>query len=726
MGTTPPDLGDRRALPAPVAHGGNGSPAVSGGGRSSGLRRRQRGGSSGLDGLDGTVEDADDGDELLGATVLEPGVRPPHELQLLLGTERLEPSAEVVELEDGSERPCAVDRLAGFGKRPKDAARVALAHRTGGFEEAVVGEHATLVGSEALQGGHRVDDHRDHAFDGTDLPPDPIGAMVPSGGGTKATKVAVVSGHLKSTFPGGKSHKHPGARALVGAAARTHPPTTLASMVPSQASEAMQFDFGAPDGDDRPGDGTDAGTACTGIARPEAGDALEDDGTRSWAEPGATAEGALTVGEFYDRLRAALSVEFPREIWVTGEIRKVTVNRGNRYLELADTGASGRGGTAPMLDVACWWRDWPVIGAELQSVGLELVPGLVVRIRGRVGVWDGAAKLRFSMTDLDVAAMLGGIAAARRKLLVALQSEDLLEANRRLRAPLVPLRVALVTSAGSEAYRDFTGQLERSGYGFRVRLEACSVQGPDAAPQVAAAIRRAQDSRPDVIVLVRGGGGRGDLAAFDHELVARAIASSRCPVWTGIGHTGDRSVADEVAQRALVTPTGCGEAVVAAVAAYLERVDAAAVTIAGKARAGLERAGDGVVERRRRLAGAARHELGRAESALVLASSRAVHGAVVGLERNRGVLTRQSGELARISSHALAGEADRVARLRTVLGAYDPRRQLARGWSLTRSAEGRVIRSVEDVETGDEIVTMLADGTVSSRVLHRSRVEESP
>ena len=130
-----------------------------------------------------------------------------------------------------------------------------------------------------------------------------------------------------------------------------------------------------------------------------------------------------------------------------------------------------------------------------------------------------------------------------------------------------------MTSPGSEAYRDFTGQLERSGYDFEVRFEPSVVQGPEAPAQIAGALARLEMLDPQLVVLVRGGGAKGDLAAFDTELVARAIASARSPVWTGIGHTGDRSVADEVAQKALVTPTQCGEAVVAVVAAYLEGVD---------------------------------------------------------------------------------------------------------------------------------------------------------
>lgn len=505
-------------------------------------------------------------------------------------------------------------------------------------------------------------------------------------------------------------------------------------MAPSKASEALQFDFSAPPTGDveREAGETDAqqrgvGTFARGLRSTEV-TVAESERSRGLVVPadvpGASADAALTVSEFYDRVKIALRAEFPAQVWVTGEIRKVTARNGNRYLELADHNAAPeRSGTA-MLDVACWSRDWPLIGAELESVGVELSPGLVVRIRGKVGVWDGAAKLRFSMIELDVAALLGGIAAARRKLLLLLEKEGLLEANRQLPLPFVPMRIGLVTSAGSEAYRDFTGQLDRAGYAFDIRLESCLVQGSEAPGQIAAAIEHLHDFGPDVIVLVRGGGGKGDLAAFDSEVVARAIATSRHPIWTGVGHTGDRSVADEVSQRALITPTACGEAVVTAVSSYLEGVNDAARAIAAAGRSALDRAGHRVDESRGRLSGAARHELDRATSSLFLASSRTVHGATVGLERSRATLSGQCHELSRMCRHALQAEEQRLVHLTSVLAAFDPRRQLARGWSLTKTADGHVLRSVAEVALAERIVTVLGDGSVTSSVEKVSRIKE--
>jgi len=496
----------------------------------------------------------------------------------------------------------------------------------------------------------------------------------------------------------------------------------------SRASEALQFVFspvdeaGSPDdtgSDVVEGEGQEVARSASEIALVATEEPIE-------REPGATADDALTIGEFYDRVKYAVRMEFPADVWVTGEIRKVTVSKGNRYIELSDHhGPPGRAGGA-VLDVACWSRDWPIIGAELQSVGLELTAGLVVRIRGRVSVWEGGARLRFSMTDLDVAALLGGIAAARRRLLVALEQEGLLRANRSLPLPAVPMRIGVVTSAGSEAYRDFTGQLRRAGFAFDVRLEASLVQGLEAPSQIARAVRRLHAFEPDVIVIVRGGGGKGDLAAFDSEQVARAVATARYPVWTGIGHTGDESVADVVAQRALITPTACGEAVVLAVATFLEGIEARASVIAGLGRGALGKLGTGLGDSRGRLTRAARHELAQAASALDLARGRVVHGALVGTERNRAVVHRQSQDLARIARHAVSDAGERLAHRRAVLDALDPKRQLARGWSITRRADGRVARSVSDVAEGERIVTVLADGSLASRVEDVSRgIEET-
>jgi len=281
---------------------------------------------------------------------------------------------------------------------------------------------------------------------------------------------------------------------------------------------------------------------------------------------------------------------------------------------------------------------------------------------------------------------------------------------------LVPLRIGLVTSPGSEAYRDFTGQLARSGYLFDVRFEPSTVQGPEAPGQIVAALARLGGFAPQLVVLVRGGGARGDLAAFDSEQVARAIATASFPVWTGIGHTGDRSVADEVAHRALVTPTQCGEAVVAVVAAYLEGVERRARRLAQRIEARLDEAGRELVASCASTRRAARQALERSSLDLRTTETRIGNAALVAVERSQGRLRNRAQRLAGPSSQHLAGQAQRIAHRRELLQLLDPRHQLARGWSLTRDESGRVVRSSGTLRVGERLTTTFADGSASSTV----------
>ncbi|MDA8296865.1 MAG: exodeoxyribonuclease VII large subunit [Actinomycetota bacterium] len=441
---------------------------------------------------------------------------------------------------------------------------------------------------------------------------------------------------------------------------------------------------------------------------------------------GETGEETLSIAGFYDRVRRALSFAFPGEVWVTGEIRGLKESRGHRYLELADhdAQASPRGATQ-QLEVICWAGEWPRVAAALASVGVRLEVGQVVRVRGRVSVWEGGSRLRFVLRAIDVEALLGGIAAARRRLLAALAAEGLLEANRRLPLCLVPLRIGVVTSPGSEAHRDFIGQLERSGFAFCVQLERSLVQGPEAPRQIAAALGRLERFGPDLAVVVRGGGGRGDLAAFDSEEVARAIAGAPFPVWTGIGHTGDRSVADEVAHRACITPTACGEAVVAVVAAYRDQVTRHAAELTRLARARLESAAQRLEGCEAAVGRGVRHQLARRADALDACREALGRGVVASLERDRVRLEATARDSAAATQRLLERlERDQLHDVQ-VLRAYDPRRQLERGWSLTHDAAGRLIRSVAGLEVGTRIRTRFADGSARS-VVEETDVEDGP
>jgi exodeoxyribonuclease VII large subunit len=428
----------------------------------------------------------------------------------------------------------------------------------------------------------------------------------------------------------------------------------------------------------------------------------------------AAAARAFSIAEFYARVRQALSGEFPGDIWIVGEVRSIKESRGHHYFELADEGSERGSGAA--LEVACWARDWPRVRAQLVEAQVALEPGRVVRVRGRVSVWAGGSKIRFTLAEVDIASLLGGIAAARRKLLAALEQEGLLEANRRIEVPLVPLRIGLVTSPGSEGHNDFAGQLERSGFAFHVVVEPTLVQGVEAPRQIAGALTRLRDAAIDLAVVVRGGGSRGDLAAFDSEDVARAIATSPFPVWTGIGHTGDRSVADEVANRSHITPSQCGESVVARVTEYYEAIGATAYEITRVVSHRLMEATHALRSQTSALSRIVRHELEWKSAANARIRVEITRAVSVTIERCAERLSQTRSGVAAATKRVLSNNEQEMLRRRLVLRAYDPVRQLERGWSLTFGPDGKALRSVVGLSAGKRITTRLRDGEVLSVV----------
>lgn len=431
---------------------------------------------------------------------------------------------------------------------------------------------------------------------------------------------------------------------------------------------------------------------------------------------------SLTIAEFYVRVKHALRAEFAEEVWVVGEIRSIRESRGHHYLELGDHAPESNGRqAAQQLQVTCWARDWPGVAAALQTAGIDLEVGRVVRVRGRVGVWDGASKLQFTLTALDIEALLGGIAAARRKLIALLEAEGLLRANATHQVPLVPLRIGVVTSPGTEAHSDFIGELQRSGLAFDVSLEPSLVQGVDAPGQIAAALGRLAAFEPDIAVLIRGGGARGDLACFDAEEVARAIATAPFPVWTGIGHTGDRAVADEVAGRAFITPTACGEAIVARVRDYWDEIERRIHQASSLARARLDAQAHRVTSARERLSSSVRYQLERRSRDLVVAATQLSDVAIDSIKSAESNLVHFSALLRRAGDRAVTSEETALERRSQVLRAFDPRRQLERGWTLTHASSGQLIRSVRDVLEGQTLFTRFADGEVASTVTSPSR-----
>ncbi len=455
-----------------------------------------------------------------------------------------------------------------------------------------------------------------------------------------------------------------------------------------------------------------------------------------------------TVAELTRAIGYALGDAFPDDVWITGEISGLTRSRGHVYFDLVEPSDESGAPITALVPVALFRMNKEVVNRTLKRAGfgIRMDNGVQVRVRGAVTYSERSGRIQVRMTGIDPTYTLGRLAMDRERVLRALRDEGLIDRNARLEPPLVPLRVGLVTAAASAAYHDFVHELEHSGFAFTVRFADARVQGVGAGEQVARAIRALAATDVDVIALVRGGGARADLAAFDGEALARTIATCRVPVLTGVGHEVDRSIADDVAHRAYKTPTACAAGLVQAVRAYRDRVETLWLDIAHVAeeavrehderlradarscaqatRSLLRHASTETDNLASRVAREAGHTVGRAAGRLDRRRDRAIARAEAHLARGTARLERGVHTVRTQAPRELSTADQRLALTEARLRALDPARLLARGWSITRTADGATLRSVAAASAGAPIVTRLADGEVHSTVAHVAPLPE--
>ena len=404
----------------------------------------------------------------------------------------------------------------------------------------------------------------------------------------------------------------------------------------------------------------------------------------------------LSVEELSHLMKDGLATLFPEDLWVEGQVSNFHDARsGHAYFDLVEPSAVPGRAVAAKLSVALFKGARIGVDHTLAAAGeLALANDLQLRIRARLDFYPPSGRLQLIMNGVDPAFTLGRLAAERERLLHALADEGLLRANRANPIPVPPLRVGLVTSIGSAAHADFSEEISRSGFPFTVLERDARVQGDGSAVDLAEALQMVATHQPDVIALVRGGGSATDLAAFDAEVLVRTIATLDVAVVTGIGHEVDRAVADEVAHTAFKTPTACAVAIVGQVAAFADAVADLQESIAQRAGASTTRATDLLDD----------------------LAQRTARSATAVLDRRADRLDDKVKRLRRSPLATLDRQAERLAGITNNLRALDPARILARGWSITRLADGTLVRSVTDTAVGDTLVTHVAGGTVTSTV----------
>ena len=415
-------------------------------------------------------------------------------------------------------------------------------------------------------------------------------------------------------------------------------------------------------------------------------------------------------------IKRALETATGGRLWlIRAEIVKTTgtLGRGHMYLDLID---QSEGGTRAKMRGMIWAGH----GADiLQELGGDartvLTAGREIVFSARVA-FHAEYGLSLSIEKIELQHMLGEMERRRQATIKQLQESGAMALNGRLPVPMLPERVALVGSHGTSGFRDFATKIIGAGYRIEVKTFHTTVQGNEAPKAIKDALRAAEAWAPDVIVLLRGGGSKIDLACFDDLSLCQTIADLQIPVWTGIGHESDLSVADMCSNRMFKTPTDVAVGIIHCFDEAMGQLQDLRLRITQFAQSGLK-------QQRRELQNLGESVRSHSRQAIVRRKQQVDSlGTQVGqsakstLRALRSELERSQKEVERLATMALDQRAEALRGLASTINAFHPDRTLERGFAIVRGEGAVVIKTTDAVKPDMDIEIELRNHLIQARV----------
>ena len=425
---------------------------------------------------------------------------------------------------------------------------------------------------------------------------------------------------------------------------------------------------------------------------------------------------ALSLFELNNLVREVISTAFDNEYWVEAELSELREVRGHCYMELIQKELFSNTPVAK-ASAKCWKNKWQILRPKFEKVsGQHLHAGLKVMLKVYPDFHE-AYGFSWIVTDINPEFTMGDMARKRLEIVKQLQAEGIFDLQKELELPLFAQRIAVISSANAAGYGDFCHQLNDNSYGlkFYTRLFPAVMQGEEIEQSVIAALNKINQRMDDfdVVVIIRGGGATSDMSGFDTLSLSENVANFPLPVITGIGHDRDESVLDMVSHTRVKTPTAAAAFLVDHLEEVYERVLDAQTELLTSVRhrmemekAQLQHLGEKIPmlfslykERQETM-------LDHWFQALTTAIQTHLVQETHRLEQlKRGIKPSIEQQMMRENYH-LSLLSQRVKSL-------DPTLLLHRGYSMTM-LNGRIVKDKSLLKSGDEIETILENGTILS------------
>lgn len=415
-------------------------------------------------------------------------------------------------------------------------------------------------------------------------------------------------------------------------------------------------------------------------------------------------------------IKRALESATGGRLWlIRAEVVKTTgaLGSGHMYLDLID---QSEGSTRAKMRGMIWASHGAGILRELgEDAKTVLSPGREIVFSARVA-FHAEHGLSLSIEKIELQHMLGELERRRQATIKQLKASGAMALNGRLPVPTLPHRIALVGSKGTSGYRDFATKIAGSHCRLVVHAFHTTVQGNDAPKAIRDALREAEAWKPDLIVLLRGGGSKMDLACFDDLSLCQTISDLNRPVWTGIGHESDLSVADMCANRMFKTPTDVAVGIISCFDEAMGKLQDLRLRVTQLALSGLQ-------QQRRELQN--HMDAVRSHSRQAIAQRRQqvdAFGTQLGqstratLRTLKSELDRSQREVERLATGALNQRMEALLGLAATINAFHPDRTLERGFAIVRGPDATVIKTPESMTTGMAIEVELRNHLLQAHV----------
>ena len=423
----------------------------------------------------------------------------------------------------------------------------------------------------------------------------------------------------------------------------------------------------------------------------------------------------ITLYELNELVKQTLELGMPEAYWVQAELSEVRVNNGHCYVEFVQKDKRGNSLVAKARGVI--WRN---IYAALkpyfeQTTGQLFTAGIQVLVEVSVSFHE-LYGYSLTVTDIDPSYTLGDMARKRQEILRQLEADGVLHLNKELEMPLLPKRIAVISSATAAGYGDFSDQLANNAgsFYFHTELFPAIMQGDGVEQSILHALDNiySREREFDVVVIIRGGGATSDLTGFDTYNLAASVAQFPLPVITGIGHERDDTVLDIVSHTRVKTPTAAAEFLIGQMQLAADELSDLSQRLNKGVNLLLYENKELLLRLQTRIPTRAMQRVADGRLYLQNAKHRILQGAMTHVSRQRQALPLLP-QLLQMAFSQVEKHRYQLMLLQQKVTDASPEKLLAKGYSITIK-NGKVVKDARLLKPGDEITTRLKQGEVLS------------